>query len=268
MARESGIKVMLDGQGADESLAGYKGYAAARVASLVRSWRWIMAGRFLIRASKWPGREGLWMEAGQYLLHPSLQNPLRRVVGRPLLPPWLNGEWFSARGVMPASLRGKDSNDALRHELHHTLTVTSLPMLLRYEDRDSMAHSVESRVPFLTPDLVNFILALPEEFILDDAGASKAILRRAMRGIVPDAILDRKDKIGFATSERLWLTHLRPWVEKTFRSHTASTLPALNRDAMESEWQAVLSDSRPFDFRIWRFLNLIRWADSFGVIFE
>ncbi len=234
---------MLDGQGADELLAGYKGYAAARVASLIGSWRWVAAGRFLRRASRWPGRERLWMETAQYLLHPVLQNPLRRVVGQPLLPPWLNGRWFALRDVVPTPLRKRHASDRLRHELHHTLTVTSLPMLLRYEDRDSMAHSVESRVPFLTPDLVSFILALPEEFIIDQEGTSKAIFRRAMRGLVPDAILDRKDKIGFATSEQLWLTHLRPWVEQTLRSQ-ASCLdtgsgPSRGGSGMATRWSTV-----------------------------
>jgi asparagine synthase (glutamine-hydrolysing) len=115
---------------------------------------------------------------------------------------------------------------------------------------------------------VSFILALPEEFIIDQQGTSKAILRRSMRGIVPDAILDRKDKIGFATSEQLWLTSLRPWVEKTLRSHAAGAIPALNLQAVQAEWQAVLNGSKVFDFRVWRWLNLIRWAEFSKVMFE
>ena len=268
LARHCGIKVMLDGQGADELLAGYKGYAAARMASLVTAWRWIEAARFLKRASRWPGRNRLWMETGQFLLHPILQNPIRRLVGQPLLPAWLNGSWFAAREVVPTPLRARRSPDVLRHELHHTLTVTSLPMLLRYEDRDSMAHSVESRVPFLTPDLVNYVLGLPEEFILDGEGASKAILRRAMRGIVPDVILDRKDKIGFSTSEQRWLTGLRPWVDRTLHSEAAAAIPAIERGAMHAEWRSILDGTKAFDFRVWRWLNLIRWTELFGVIYE
>ena len=259
---------MLDGEGADELLAGYKGYAAARVASLLRSWRWFQTGRFLRHVSKWPGTERVWMETGQYLLRPILQNPFRRLVGQPLLPAWLNGQWFQARNVVPVPLRKRHRSDTLRQELHQTLTVTSLPMLLRYEDRDSMAHSVESRVPFLTPDLVSFVLALPEEFIIDQEGTSKAVFRHAMRGLVPDAVLNRKDKIGFATSEQRWLTTLRPWVEKTLQSDAAAAIPALDRSVVRSEWHAVIEGSTRFDFRIWRWLNLIRWAESYQVIFE
>ncbi len=100
------------------------------------------------------------------------------------------------------------------------------------------------------------------------SSTSKAILRRAMRGLVPDAILDRKDKIGFATSEPLWLTHVRPWAEQTLRSQRAVSIPALHLQGVETEWQAVVNGSKAFDFRVRRWLNLIRWADAFGVIFE
>jgi asparagine synthase (glutamine-hydrolysing) len=89
-----------------------------------------------------------------------------------------------------------------------------------------------------------------------------------MRGLVPDAILDRRDKIGFATPEKRWLTALRPWVEATLSCDRAHAIPALKPAAMQREWQAVLAGRRPFDFRVWRWLNLIRWADYFDVCFD
>ena len=88
-----------------------------------------------------------------------------------------------------------------------------------------------------------------------------------MRGIVPDAILDRRDKIGFATPEQRWLKTLRPWVEATLASDRARSIPALNVAAMQRDWKAVLAGRGRFDFRIWRWVNLIRWADRFDVDF-
>src|SRR5205807_3214015 len=91
---------------------------------------------------------------------------------------------------------------SLRHHLEETLVETSLPMLLRYEDRNSMAFSIESRVPFLTMPLVDFLLRLPEEHLIGRDGTTKNVFRQAMRGLVPDTILDRRDKIGFQTPEQ------------------------------------------------------------------
>jgi asparagine synthase (glutamine-hydrolysing) len=131
-----------------------------------------------------------------------------------------------------------------------------------------MAHSIESRVPFLTPKLVEFLLQVPEEYLIDGSGTSKCLLRCALRGLVPDAILDRRDKIGFQTPEQRWLAQLRPWVEKTLTGDTARSIPAFSRPHLLREWRDVLSGRRPFDFRVWRWVNLIRWANVFEVDFD
>jgi asparagine synthase (glutamine-hydrolysing) len=155
----------------------------------------------------------------------------------------------------------------LQSELHETLVRSSLPMLLRYEDRNSMAHSVESRVPFLTSALVEFVFSMPEEYLIAPDGTSKSIFRRAMRGLVPAGILERKDKIGFATPERSWLGALKPWVGEVFASDAARRIPALNLQHVKQEWAEILEGRRQFDFRVWRWLNLIRWTDRFEVEF-
>jgi asparagine synthase (glutamine-hydrolysing) len=82
-------------------------------------------------------------------------------------------------------------------------------------------------VPFLTPALAEFILALPEDYIVSCNGTSKAVFRQAMRGIVPDSILDRRDKLGFPTPEREWLASARLWVGSAVTS-AAGRIGALN----------------------------------------
>jgi asparagine synthase (glutamine-hydrolysing) len=76
--------------------------------------------------------------------------------------------------------------------------------LLRYADRNSMAHSREVRLPFLDHRLVEFIFSLPDSLIIRN-GWTKWILRQALRGVVPDAILNRIDKLGYEPPQREWL---------------------------------------------------------------
>jgi asparagine synthase (glutamine-hydrolysing) len=263
-AAREGIKVMLDGQGADEMLAGYGQYAPARLSTLLKRGRFLAAARFAGRAAALSGgRIKLWLHAARLLL-PALG---KKLVGRWLMPAWLDGAWFQNHGVALFPATAPRQHEGLHAELRQTLIATSLPQLLRYEDRNSMASSIESRLPFLTPALAEFLLRLPEDFLLGRDGMTKSVFRQAMRGIVPDAILDRRDKIGFATPERTWLTTLRPWVETALASERARSIAALNGPALTRDWQAIIAGRAKFDFRVWRWVNLIRWADCFDVVF-
>jgi asparagine synthase (glutamine-hydrolysing) len=268
-ARESGIKVMLDGQGADEILGGYRHYLGARLASLLRQGQWAEAARFLQRFSR-SNHVPVWRGmayCADYLLTPEMQSVARKVARKDALPEWLNRDWFAERGAGPQYVNYTSARNVLRESLARSVSDT-LPSLLRYEDRNSMASSVESRVPFLTPELVSFLGRLPEEYIIAADGTTKAVFRRAMRGIVPDAVLDRRDKLGFATPERLWLTALDAWVCTILGSDAARQVPFLNLEIARREWECVRSGKLPFDFRIWRWVNLIRWADKLGVTYN
>jgi len=183
-------------------------------------------------------------------------------------PAWLASDWFRERGVDPALPNGLAAWSELRPTLAEAISRTSLPSLLRYEDRNSMAFSIESRVPFLTPQLVEFVLSLPEEYVLGTDGTSKHVFRAAMRGIVPDAILDRRDKIGFQTPEQAWLQTLRPWVDSVLASDAAQAIPVLRLHAVTRECEAAFGSRHRFDSRIWRWLNLIRWTDQLGVTYD
>lgn len=269
-AQQAGIKVMLDGQGADEILGGYPYFRGARLASLVRQRRWRDAADFLSRASYWPDTSPflLLQDACDHLLPPLAQAPLRKLVGKDLVPSWLEANWFHKKGVLPHLKRHScGSSHVLQEKLRRELA-EHLPSLLRYEDRNSMAFSIESRVPFLTPELVDFVLSLPEEYIVAPDGTSKAVFRRAMRGIVPDSILDRKDKIGFATPERIWLSAASAWIQKQFDADVASAIPAFRLDVVSRDWQEIRQGRRAFSFAVWRCLNVIAWTKRFQIQYE
>jgi asparagine synthase (glutamine-hydrolysing) len=266
---EAGIKVILSGQGADELLGGYSPFAAARLASLVRSGRWIAAARFYQRGSRgWPGRRRLTIGLAQQLLPPVIQRPLRWLVGREAIPAWMNGTWFRERGVAMRSVRDDrdGTSEPLKAALRDSLTRTNLPELLRYEDRNSMAHSVESRVPFLTSPLVEFLLGLPEDYIINEQCITKASLRDAMRSVVPDPILDRRDKVAFSAPLHQWFGTLRPWMDARLRGEVASQLGLFDAGHVLCDWDAVCAGRIRPPAELWRWVNLIAWAEKFEVV--
>lgn len=272
LAQQNRIKVMLDGQGADELLGGYVYYFSGSLLSLLSQGH--LARGFSLLRQVWsrPGEGGakILLRAGSLLLPESFRNIGRRIVGADLFPAWMNAAWFKRNGVEPRSITSMtemNNRYALRSMLFQDFTATSLPMLLRYEDHNSMAHSIESRVPFLTPEIVSFIFSLPEEYIIDRNSVTKSVFRQAMRGIIPDPILDRQDKIGFESPERHLLTTLRPWVENIFNSPAARELPLMEMQQVKTDFDQVLAGGRRFDTRIWRWINFIRWVEIFNVTF-
>ena len=269
LAQENGIKVMLDGQGADELLGGYYPYLAARLASLIRQGKWLKAKQFFEKICQFPGAETypFFKQALGLFLPLNLKAQIKTYLCKPSFPLWLHREWFQAHHVHSTAIPRLQGQHLLTAQLEQSLE-TSLLGLLRYEDRNSMAHSLESRVPFLTPKLVNFLFSLPEDYIVSPDSTTKAIFREAMQGILPEPIRTRRDKIGFATPELSWLTTLNPWVESVLNSDTAHTIPVFNIEVIKQEWQAVLAQKSPFDFRIWRWLNLIKWAEQNQINFD
>ncbi len=260
LVAEHGIKVVLDGQGADELLGGYANHSGARLASLIRSGRFAAARRFWRTTPKAFGgsRFGRAM-AAQFLIPRAAHGPIRRLIGRSAMPAWMNNTWFHERGAGAQPI-GPSASSTLKDGL--TADVRgNLPSLLRYEDRNSMHFSVESRVPFLTTELCDFLLALPDEFIIDDDGVSKAVLRAAMRGLVPDAVLDRRDKIGFRTPEWQWMRAAQPWAERILSSETARSLRLFNHDQLLVAWHRALRHPDQYHPWVWRWINFIRWAE-------
>jgi asparagine synthase (glutamine-hydrolysing) len=272
LAASHGIKVMLDGQGADEMLAGYLGYFPDRLGSMLSRGQLLQAYAFAGKSAGRPGvggRTKLLARGLGRLLPARWQGHGKALFGRPLMPNWMNADWFARHEFAPAQqARSTRRRYQLRERLYRTLTETSLPALLRYEDRNSMVWSIESRVPFLTPALAEFFLALPEEYLISADGVTKHVFREAMRGIVPDAILDRRDKIGFATPEKQWLRELTPWIESVLSPERLAAAPVLNAEVVGQQWRAILAGKQAFDWRVWRWVNLVRWAEMWQVNFD
>lgn len=260
-ARDAGIKVMLDGQGADELMGGYAYFSGARLASLLHRGQIGDAIRFMRGAGRDAGLRQLLLASGPFVFPGKLQKPLRRLVGRELVPGWLDRNWFHASGAtLEATAERGPTGEIYSDELIRA-TTRALPHLLRYEDRNSMHFSVESRVPFMTPELAEHVVSVPEEFSLTPDGTRKALFREAMRGIVPNAILDRRDKIGFATPERAWLAQLSPWVDSVFSRGRGIGPGPIDMVRLERDWQQIKAGRMRFDQHVWRCLNLLVWVE-------
>jgi asparagine synthase (glutamine-hydrolysing) len=144
------------------------------------------------------------------------------------------------------------------------VTANNLPMLLHWEDRNSMAHSIEARVPFLDYRVVEHCLAMADMEKVG-GGVSKRVLRNAMRGIVPDKVLDRRDKMGFVTAESLWLRRDEPLRFRSAVADAVDRLPSIISPVILERLDEVLAGRRPFDHRYWRAVSASRWAHIFDV---
>ncbi len=266
LAREHGMKVVLGGQGADEMLAGYDRYLPARLASLLRQGHWLRALR-AARRSVTPysgGAASALRIAAGYALPASLYVPARALWrdfrGRQA---WLDAPWFAERGVGPAPIWAPRGRRVLREMLAHNLRESQIQALMRYEDRNAMAFSLENRVPFLNPALVQLLFSLPEEYLLASDGTRKAVFRQAMRGIVPDQVLDRRDKIGFSVPMRAWFVALTPWISERL-AHVGG-LPGIESAEVARRWSGSGGSTDPY--LVWRCVSLSTWAERFGARF-
>jgi asparagine synthase (glutamine-hydrolysing) len=162
----------------------------------------------------------------------------------------------------PAPPPGAGGSSPLRRELLRETFQTSLPELLRYADRVSMAHSREARLPFLDRRIAEFALSLPPQFLLR-RGARKAILRDAVRGLVPDVVLDRTDKVGFEPPQAAWLGDraLTARIAEVVLDRGAGGAGLYDRGALEADLRA----GRWRDPRaVWRVFNFELWLTALG----
>lgn len=194
LTSENKVVVLLDGQGGDEIFGGYRKFVFFYLKELVQTGKIGLAikeaSRFLSATEfKLFEAEGLRRYLNKTGVHEFLSEELLRT------PKQHNIGLGGATGFKEKSL-----DDIYKY---------SYPQLLRYEDRNSMAFSLESRVPFLDYRLVDFVYSLPTSYKLRN-GFTKAILRDSMEGILPDSVRLRRSKLGFATPERRWMeqTHL------------------------------------------------------------
>ena len=260
-AKSAGLKVMLDGQGADEILAGYHGYFGPHFADLLRARR-LRALRDEVRAYRELHQVGAGATAVA-LARPFLPERIRWAArgrvrgGSALVHPDLRG--------LPATptVDGFRSSSLLRRQMHVILTARGLPELLRYEDRNSMAHSLEARVPFLDIRLVELLFSLEARHLIE-GGRTKAVLRRSLADLLPAKVRTRVDKLGFVTPEARWLRGpLGELAADVFSSRSFAERSFVDAAAARRALALHRKGERNAGFELWRALSVELWARGF-----
>lgn len=229
------VKVVLDGQGADELLSGYLAYQASYLRGLFRR------GQFRSFFSELAGtlqhhREFFMRAAGQSRVRKKRQSLLS------------NRHETVSRYAGP-----------LDHVLREELLRTNLPEMLHWEDRNSMAFSIEARVPFLDYLLVEYTSSLPLNQKIR-GGITKYILRKAIRGIVPDSIRCRMDKMGFVTPEGVWMKGiLAPFVQDLLYSGSFASRIYWDAGAVQRQYAEFLGGHVPYSPEFWRIVCTELW---------
>ncbi|MRD72309.1 asparagine synthase (glutamine-hydrolyzing) [Rhodocyclus tenuis] len=266
LAAQNDVKVMLDGQGADEQLAGYYSYFGPRFAGLFKQWQFDQLFSEIAAVRDMHGRSMLRSLFGmlQVMLPAGSRSVLRAIVGGVASsPPWLDMEALGAQPIDPNAALGVYS-DSVAALSRAQLTGANLQMLLHWEDRNSMAHGIESRVPYLDYRLVEFVLGLPEEYKLS-GGVTKRVQRAALQGVIPEKTRSRADKLGFVTPESVWMKEHSPDLFRDLMERARRVCSGVLNERSTLVLEDVIAGRRPFDFSIWRMLSFGQWVDRFDV---
>jgi asparagine synthase (glutamine-hydrolysing) len=245
-AKDHGVRMMLSGQGGDTMFASSSRQVLHAIFAHLRRGSWRGAAALLEAASRLPhgGIRQLARAAGQSVLPRGLQPFVRRFV-RPPIPGWLKADWFEFAVAPSVSGYG-------------------LPML-RFEDRNSTACGILNRMPLLATGIQDFVQSLPPEYFVKAEQPLKSIEWAALRGLVPDAILARKQRSGFPVPVREWLCELAPWVDTAMDE--VSNLPFLEPSQAGQIWESVRSQNGSIQngFLVWRWILLYSWLRNLNV---
>lgn len=264
-AAKNNLKVMLDGQGADEQLAGYHIFFKPRFAGLFKSLQWIKLAKEIAACKKLHNYGAIFALKGiiTQLLPDVVLNEIRKHYNYvDIAPEWIN---LKKMNINPQNIYTNIGNKVttIRELSVAQLSYSNLQRLLHYEDRNSMAHSVESRLPFLDYRLVEFVLSLPDDYKLLN-GVTKRILRESMKVYLPEKVCNRMDKLGFATPEEVWIRNNSDKFRQKLLESIEYSDGILNEKSL-LYFENVINKRIPFTFTIWRMINFGIWMKEFNV---
>lgn len=264
-AHNRGLTVMLDGQGADESLLGYHNSFGVQFAGLFRNMHFIKLLTEIKACTRIHGYGLSFVIKGilSNILPEHGLNKLRRIYsGGGNRPDWINIDGLGIDEISPNIYTGRKTT-SLRELSYSELMASNLQRLLHYADRDSMAHSVETRLPFLDYRLVEFILGLPDDYKLSK-GVTKNVLRESMTNILPQKVRLRMTKLGFVTPEEVWMRENSEFFTTKLKESIELSNGLLNNNCLRL-WNDFLNNNRAFDFKFWEMISFANWMNRFSV---
>ena len=258
-AREAGVKVLLTGQGADEVFAGYPGFLTVHLSGLLAGGR-IAEFMECSAAIAATGQKVSRVSALGHALPVGIKSMLRERRWRESLD-WLHPD---CRQVSPAIRRGYGiaaGGAALNAALVDAINFRTLPGFLHYEDRNSMAFGVETRLPFLDYRLVQQVVPSPAARKIE-GGMTKALLRQAMTGIVPAPIVNRAAKTGYPAPLARWLRKAGPQSWERWEA-AVRACPLILADKWQAQRQRFFAAGDAALPQVWRGLALALWYQRF-----
>jgi asparagine synthase (glutamine-hydrolysing) len=252
LAHQNDTTVLLDGQGADELLAGYQYYFPTYQLDLLDKRKYAT----LIRDSA-AFRRRLHDASRAYADSQRRFNRDSALSWRALAAAALRGSGVYQGpydvGVPPAQ-RGM----RLRRQIAEALQYNSLPQLLRYADRNAMAFSRETRFPFLDYELVDWAISLPDRAYVNN-GWQKYVLRRSAEGVIPPEIQWRADKVGYAAPLDLWIRGpLHDWGREKLFSGPILDVPGYDAQKLDELWKLHQAGEN-HSWALWRWISLNEW---------
>lgn len=266
------VTVLLDGQGGDELMAGYHHYFQDYLSTLAQETvkgghpdeRLLALVPSIDEVTGRPHGE-VAARALRRARRPAILKMFRRErPGRVKTSPL-----FSA--AMAAGIKAQDQRrtppntpfkEVLNSKLYNDLTRYSIPCLLRYEDRNSMAFSLEARTPFLDHRLVEFCFSLPFRFKISPPH-TKLLIRKAMDGWLPQRIVTRSDKMGYPTPASHWFRGpLKGWLQDLFASQSLADHGLFDRAACEQSLERHLA-GEDRSWELWRIASVETWMSLF-----
>jgi asparagine synthase (glutamine-hydrolysing) len=241
------VTVLLDGQGADEMMAGYIPYYFVYL-------RQLRAQGATLAAAELAKSLDVLYRLGRFKLKAKVK--LKKSIPTTHL---LNRDFVAAHRGERYSSEGANLKKRLVEDLFHN----SLPSLLRYEDKNTMRFSLEGRVPFLDKEVLKFIFSLSDEAIIKD-GWNKRVLRDATRGLLPESINRRRNKIGFTTPQGEWFMRLKNHFYNIFLSESFANRPYVNQTEVIAAFEGWIKGANDVDtMTFWRLINLELWMREF-----
>ncbi len=252
------VVVTLDGQGADEELAGYHYFFGFYFKDLLRNGRLLKLFKEIYYYTV-THKSLFGLKTFLYFLLPQRLRTSARVNEKSYINKGFVKQYSQGNGIA-GNLYGANSlNEALINHFEF-----KLEHLLKWEDRNSMWFSLESRVPFLDYRLVERVLATPGDLVIHN-GMTKHLLRESMKGILPEKIRLRRDKIGFDTPQDEWF-RTPEWKEIVFevlRSDTFKKRNLVDPEIALSKYQKHLLGKINVSKEIWKWVHLELWFREF-----
>jgi len=266
LARAHGVPVVLNGQGADETIGGYSSYFRDTWVSLLERGRFGLAWREISEyASANDLRAGrLLLDLVRHFLQSQVRayQAYRRAAKRRRLGQYRNLDWINPALVDAHSqLDAYDAPD-LRSVLTRSIERDPLPLYLRVEDRNSMAHSVEARLPFLDYRLVELVFSLAPEWKLRGP-LNKFVLREAMRERIPESVRARRDKMGFPTPAARWIANdLYPEFRRIFSDLCLANDEFFHRQSLLAHLERHRGGETRHTGMLFRAAQLLLWRET------